>query len=331
MPQPTPGDVHVAAALTDIAVAYMQDESVYIADKIFPVVPVNHQTDLYYVWSKADFFRDEAQLRADATESAGTGMNLNTQTYSAKVWALHQDLGAQVRANADPSVDLDMASTKMLMQKMLIRRDRVFVSKYLTTGIWGTDVTGVAVGPAAGQTVQWNDAANSDPFADIALGQTVILQNTGQEANVLVLSWPVYQALRMHPLVIDRIKYTSPAFAGKITPQILAEAFDVEQILVSKAIYNTAAEGQAANMSFVMGKSALLANRPSAPGLMVPASGYTFAWSGLATGYNNLGIATYQIPMPWRGVKTVRTEVEMAFDMQVVGADLGYFFSSIVA
>lgn len=331
MPQPTIGDVHVAAALTDIAVAYMQDESVYIADKIFPVVPVNHQTDVYYVWSKADFFRDEAQLRADATESAGTGVNLTTQTYSAKVWALHQDLGAQVRANADPAVDLDMVSTRQLMQKMLIRRDRVFVSKYLTTGVWGTDVTGVAANPAAGQTVQWNDAANSDPFFDIALGQTTILQNTGQEANVLVISWPVYQALRMHPLVIDRIKYTSPAFAGKITPQILAEAFDVEEVLISKAVYNTAAEGQAASMTFLMGKSALLANRPKAPGLMVPASGYTFAWSGLAPSFNNMGIATYQIPMPWRGIKTVRTEVEMAFDMQVVGADLGYYFTSIVA
>jgi len=27
----------------------------------------------------------------------------------------------------------------------------------------------------------------------------------------------------------------------------------------------------------------------------------------------------------------VRTEAEMAFDMQVVGNDLGYFFASIVA
>jgi hypothetical protein len=35
--------------------------------------------------------------------------------------------------------------------------------------------------------------------------------------------------------------------------------------------------------------------------------------------------------MPWRGIKTVRTEAEMAFDMQVVGNDLGYFFASIVA
>src|SRR6202020_3366007 len=106
-------------------------ESNYIADKVFPLVPVQHQTDLYFVWSKADFFRDEAQLRADATESAGTGVGLTTQSYSAKVWALHQDIGRQIRANADPAVDLDMGSTRQLMQKMLHRRDLEFVRHIL--------------------------------------------------------------------------------------------------------------------------------------------------------------------------------------------------------
>jgi hypothetical protein len=60
------------------------------------MVPVQHQTDVYFKWSKADFFRDEAQQRADATESAGTGVNVSTASYAAKVWALHQDLGTQI-------------------------------------------------------------------------------------------------------------------------------------------------------------------------------------------------------------------------------------------
>lgn len=330
MPEPVYGDVHVAAALTDVAVAYLQDESYYIADKIFPMVPVQHQTNVYFVWSKADFFRDEAQLRADATESAGSGVNLTTQTYSAKVYALHQDIGAQVRSNADPAVDIDVVVTRQLTQKMLIRRDRIFVSKYLTTGVWGTDITGVAATPSASQTIQWSDDANSDPFTDVATGQTTVLQTTGFLPNVLVITWPVYQALRKHPLVVDRIKYTSPAFAGTITPQLLAEAFDIEEVVVSKAVYNTAAQGVAAAMSFVAGKVALLCYRAPSPGLMVATAGYTFGWTGLIA-LNNLGIAVYQIPMPWRGISTVRTETEMAFDMQVVGSDLGYFFASIVA
>ena len=45
MPQPTLFQVHVQAALTQIAIAYIQDQSYYIADKVFPVIPVEHQSD----------------------------------------------------------------------------------------------------------------------------------------------------------------------------------------------------------------------------------------------------------------------------------------------
>lgn len=341
MPQPTVQDVHVAAALTQIATAYYQDESFYIADRVFPMVPVVHQTDKYFKWTKADWFRDEVQQRSDATESAGTGVNLETGTYSAKVWALHQDIGTQIRANADPAVDIDVASTKQLMQKMLIRRERFWATNFLATSVWGTDVTGTAAATAGapGSTTPpyWDDDANGDPFTDIAVAQTTILTNTGFMPNTLVLAWPVYQALRKHPLIIDRIKYTSPAFAGTVTEALLAQAFDIDRVLVSKATYNTSAENfqTAANVigmsgSLIAGKNALLVYSAPQPGLMIPTGGYTFGWSGF-TGLNSLGIRVAQIPMNWLGLGTVRNECEMAFDMTVVGSDLGYFFSGITS
>lgn len=331
MPQPTVSQVHVAAALTQIATAYVQDQAFYVADLVFPIVPVQHQTDVYFAFSKNDFFRDEAQIRADTVESAGTGFNLtSTGTYSAKVWALHSDIGDQVRRNADPAVPLDIAITKLLMQKMRINKDRTFATTFLKTGLWGTDNTGTAGGtPGTTTPPFWNDDANGDPFTDIALGQTTILQNTGFEANTLLLTFPVYQALRKHPLVVDRIKYTTRADASKITPELLAGAFDVDRVIVSKAVYNSAVENATGSFSFICGKNALLCYSAPAPGIMIPTAGYTFAWSGL-TNLNNMGIRVNQIPMPWRGLGTVRTEAEMAFDMQAIGTDLGYYFNGIV-
>lgn len=333
MPQPTVTDVHVSQALTNISTAYFQDNSVYVADKVFPMVPVQHQTDVYYVWTKGDFFRDEAQQRADASESAGTGVTLSTATYSAKVWALHQDIGTQIRGNADAAIDLDVVSTRHLMQKLMIRRDRIFMSTFMISTPWGANVaTGATAAsgavPGTTNTVYWDDDANSDPFTDIAFAQTTILQSTGYMPNRLLLSWNAFQALRKNPLIIDRIKYTTPTFAGTITENLLAQAFDIEQVIVSKAVYNTAAEGVAASMSFVSGKNALLVYAAPSPGLMQPTAGYTFGWAGF-TGLNNLGIRAAQIPLPWLGIGTIRNEVDMAFDMQVVGADLGFFFSGI--
>lgn len=331
MPQPTVQQVHVQAALTMISVAYLQDESFYVADEVFPIVPVEHQTDVYFKYSKDDFFRDEAQQRADAAESAGGGFNLTSNnSYSAAVWAYHKDLGAQTRNNADPAVNLDISVTKFVMQRLLIRRERFWAGQYAKTGVWGTDVVGTSGGtPGSGTPAFWNDDANGDPFTDIATGQTTVLQNTGYEANTLVLTYPVYQALRKHPLVVDRIKYTTRADAVKITPALLAAAFDVDRVLVSKAVYNSAVEGATGSYTFINGKNALLCHAAPEPGLMIPSAGYTFAWRGF-TGLNNMGVRVAQIPLPWLGLETVRTEGEMAFDMQAVSTDLGYFFSGIV-
>jgi hypothetical protein len=305
---------------------------------VFPLVPVEFQSDKYFAFSKDDFYRDEAQRRADAVESAGGGFNLNpNNTYSADVWAYHKDLGGQTRRNADPAVNMDVATTKYVMQKLLIRRDRFFMSSYMVNSVWSADYTAAAGGtPGTTTPAYWNDDANGDPFTDIANAQTTILQNTGYEANTLLKSFPVYQGLRKHPLVIDRIKYTTRADASKITPELLASAFDVERVIVSKAVYNTSAESAAAVpgvgsgvYSFVASKDALLCHSASAPGLMIPTAGYIFAWSGL-TGLNTIGVRIAQIPMPWLGLETVRTEGEMAFDMQVVGKDLGIRFAGIV-
>ena len=46
--QPNASDVHIDSPLTNISIAYMQDQKEYIADKIFPVVPVDKQGDKYF-------------------------------------------------------------------------------------------------------------------------------------------------------------------------------------------------------------------------------------------------------------------------------------------
>jgi hypothetical protein len=238
-----------------------------------------------------------------------------------------------MRRNADPAVDIEVAVTRALMQKLLIRRDRLFASKYLATSIWGTDITGVASAPTASQVYQWSDGANSDPFTDVAAGQTAILQNTGQEANVLVLGYPVYQALRKHPLVIDRIKYTMQADARAITPELMAAAFDVDRVVVAKATYNSSNEGRRRRpTAFAVGKVALLCHallRRRAHGPV----GWLHLRMGRPRGQQrrrHLGLVRAGSE-PRRPGSTVRCETEMAFDMKVVGSDLGYFFTSIVA
>ena len=63
MAQPTPSDVHVNAPLTNVSIAYMQDQTDFIADKAFPGIPVKKQSDRYYSYDKGNWFRAKAQRR----------------------------------------------------------------------------------------------------------------------------------------------------------------------------------------------------------------------------------------------------------------------------
>jgi len=123
MPQPNVNSVHVDAILTNISVAYLQNQNNFIADKVFPIVPVDKKSDKFFTYTKNDWFRDEAQRRADATESAGSGYNLSTDTYSADVWAFHKDVGDQTVANADAPLNPLREATEFVTRRLLLPRN----------------------------------------------------------------------------------------------------------------------------------------------------------------------------------------------------------------
>jgi len=332
MPQPNVNNVHIDAILTNISVAYIQNTANFIADQVFPTVPVDKKSNLYFKYTKDDWFRDEAQRRADGTASSGSGYGLTTDNYTADVYAFHKDIGDQTRANADNPLNPDMEATQFVTQRLLLRREVQWASDYFTSGVWGTTVTGTTTANNIGTI--WNDyvlsptSYTSDPIAEVEIAKATILQTTGYEPNTFVLGYKVFQTLKNHPLLVDRYKYTQ---AGAIvTEDLLAQLFGVDRVLVAKAVVNTGAEGNNApgneNMNFVAGNSALLCYTAPNPGLMTPSAGYTFMWTGVSGGLGTtVGVSRFRM----EELKADRVEGEIAFDNKVVAADLGYFWSGI--
>jgi hypothetical protein len=326
---PTPGDVHVNQPLTNISIAFLQNASNFVSSRVFPNIPVSKQADRYYTYDRGDFNRDEMELRAPSSESAGGGYKLdNTPSYYAPVYAFHKDIPDQVRANADAVLSPDREATAFVTHKALIKREKLWVSKYFNTGIWSFNRTGVAGSPGASEVKQWNDAT-STPIANVRAMKRAIAESTGFEPNKLVVGRPVYDALIDHPEIVDRIKYGQTAGAPAMSSaQVLAQLFDVGEVLVMNAIENTGKEGQSNSHSFIGGKAALLCYAAPAPGLMTPSAGYTFSWNGLlGSGAEGNRISSFRM----EHLKSDRVEIEMAFDQKLISADLGAFWTTVVA
>ena len=323
---PTPGDLYVSRPLTAISTIYIQNAANFIADTVFPQVPVQEQSALFFQYSMADFYRIEAAERAPGSETRGSGFDVNlSPVYYARVYAVHKDLDDYTRAAAQAPIQLDQAATQWVTQQLLMLRETKWVQAYFTTGVWGTDLTGVAGAPGAGQFRQWSDYTNSDPIGDIGTHALGIAGATGYKPNILVLSPYVYQILKNHPQVLDRIKYTQ---RGIVTEDILAALFDIDRVVIPFAIQNYSKEGQAASFDFIYGKHALLLYASGNPSLVQPSAGYTFTW----TGYLGAGLAGNRIKR-FRIEQNAsdRIEGECAFDMKIVAPALGVFFSTAVA
>lgn len=322
---PTPSDRHISQALTSISLAYSQDQNEYVARRAFLEVPVDKQYDKFYEFNLADWVRIQMKQRAPGTESQEGVYRLSNKTYAADVFALHKNIPDAERANADSIFDLDSEATEWLTGQALAKEESDFVSNYMKTGVWGTDIAGVASGPGAGQVIQW-DSANGDPVKDIDAGIQTIKQNTGQRANVLVLSDPVWRKVKNNPNVRALISGGATADQPAIVMKsLLARVLELDEVLVTGAIQNTAKEGQTGSFGFIAPKGALLLHRPRVAGRMTPAAGYTFSWRGYLG--NATAISKFRIDTR----KSDRIEIEAAYVQQITGQGLGYYWTTIIA
>lgn len=322
---PTMQNAHIDRALTNISVAYMQDANAFIADKVFPIVKVKRQSDVFYVYNKGDFMRDEAALRGAGTESAGGDYGVEAaDPYYCRKHAFHKDVTAEERANYDEPLDADRDATDFVTQKMLIRREMEWASKFFKEGIWGKEISGAA--SASGNNVVYWDEPTSNPIKDITDAGVEMASKTGYKPNTLVLSPFAFNALKNHEDVLDRVKYTQK---GIVTADLLATLFEVDNVYVAWSVVNTAAKGKTDNVNFIMGKHALLCYSNPTPALKKPSAGYIFAWTGLE-GSGAYGNRIVRLPMDMLGLGTERIEGEAAFDCKQIAADLGVFFKNIV-
>ncbi len=324
--QPSRSDVHVNGPLTNISLAFMQNTSAFVAAGVFSNIPVMKQSDLYFTYDRGEFNRDEMQERAPATESAGGTYTIGEDNYFAKTYAYHRDIPDMVRANADSPISLDREASLYLSHKALLNRERNWVAKYFVTGVWTNEEVGVASSPTPGTDFIYWDSDDGTPIEDVRRARRTVLESTGFMPNVMVLGRPVYDALLDHPDIIGRLDRgqtpTGPAIANR---EALAALFELEEVMVMDAIYNSAKKGQTASHSFIGGENALLCYRAPAPGIMTPTAGYTFSWTGLfGAGAQGGRVSRFRLD----AIKSDRVEIELSYDQKLVSADLGFFFLS---
>jgi hypothetical protein len=318
MPLPTSRDVHVDQLLTNISISYTNQT--YIADSIFPLVPVRKQSDIVPKYDQSYWFRDEAKLRAPGTYADEGGYAVDTSdTYFCPRYSFAKGIPDETRDNADAPFELDREATEYVTDKLQMRRERAFATDFFTTSTWTTDKTG-----GTDFTV-WSNYAGSSPLVDVTAYKDTVEALIGREPNKFVIGKEVLVQLQWHPDLVDSIKYTQK---GILTQDMIASLLGFESLLVGRTIFTSTKEGTAeasVTYSRIWGKHGLMVYVPSSPSLRTPAAGYTFVWQRVP--------AAIQYIVRHRDDRAEKDIVEANsyFDQKATAARAGLFLSGAVA
>lgn len=320
-------------ALSNMALAYYQSDEKSFAKTIFPICPVSQSSDNYYIFSKEDLLRDNWHRKPAYGKVDPAVLSEDTETYTCVVDQMIMGIDQIRQTDLNRRMGPGTANTKQQRTKTMagqanIHQDSWFARKFFKKGVWSQEFAGVdSTTPASGQFIKFSNG-NSDPVAFVDDKKTTMEESTGRAPNRMALGVNVFNALKKHPAILERVKYGgSTANPASVTLNVLAQLFEIEQITVQRSIMNTAGPGQEAKMEYIGDPDAfLLAYATNTPSIEEPSAGYIFTWDMLGDG-NLLPVLNYPGE---HGTHAEFIEGLMAMDMKKTADDLGMFFAEAV-
>jgi len=308
MASPTVKDVHIDGVLTKISVGYSNGQ--YIGRILCPACPVDKRSDNYYVFGKENFNREASTLRTSGKPAQEVDYSLSSDSYSCKNHALKEYVPKDVEDAADTPLKPRNRATKNVTDRLLLDEEYEVAASLFSATVITNNVT-------LDGTDQWDDFANSNPISDIETGKQSVFDLIGKEANLIAMGKQVWDEVKNHPDLLDRIKYS---MKGIITEQLVAEVFGVQNLVVGKVLYNTAKEGQTFSPAHVWGKKVLVAYVEPKPALESPTLCYNFMFQDFQT-------------RTWfdEDRKSTAVEVENIRDIEIVDVNAGYLIVDAVS
>ena len=321
-------------ALTNIALSYFQNSKNYFAKAIFPICRVPLSSDIYYVFDKGDLLRDGWQRKPEYGTVMPVVVSEHTGIYNCQVDQMRMGISnireTDLKRRQGPGIARDPRKqrTRTIAEQANIHQDRLFAEKFFKSGVWANEWTGIENTTTTGNQFIKFSNGNSDPIKFIADRKLEMHQQTGRTPNKLAIGANVFNALCQHEGILERIKYGgSTPNPAQVNKNVLAQLFEVDELVVMMSIYNQAKQGAEDDMQFIGDPNGLLlAYATDAPSVEEPSAGYIFAWDMLGDG---------QI-MPIRnypgepGTDSEYIDGLMAYDMRKTADDLAVFCKDVV-
>ncbi len=294
----------VDQVLTNIARGFTNAS--HVATKLFPIVSVTKEGGKIPQFTKEAFkiYNTERAIRAKSNR-------INPESRETIDYVLTEhDLEYPIdyRELEEDILPLRLHATTVVTDGISLRLEKLAadIVQNLATYPTGNKVT-LAAGDKFTNT-------SSNPFLIFSTAKEAVRSKIAQRPNVCVLGASAYSALKEHPAVLDRIKYTQSAV---VTTEILRQLLDFDELYVGDAVF----ANDAGVFSDIWSDNVILAYVPNAS-KDIPRSYYEPAFAYTLKKKNNPVVDSYT-----EGGKVEIVRNTDIFIPKVVGSDAGYLIN----
>lgn len=255
-----PSEFKTRTALEQLTLKIMNDRKDFVADEVFTPV-YTPEKDIFKVYQYDGRELRDVDTASDSKSSAAkVDYGVFARDRNTTLHKLGIDIDPRDEKVFDGAVaDVSSDAAEALASHLLIRRERAFVTLATTAANYPASLTKSLVDASTRLT-----DAGGDIEAEAEVAHTAIRTACGKAPNAACLSWTGLQKLRRSPSVVARVKYAGEG-NRRASEEVIRELLGVDELVISKAVYNTAAEGAARSMSDIWGDDLLFFVKDSSP------------------------------------------------------------------
>lgn len=261
----------LAGALEEFDLEY--NEAGFVGLKIAPVIEVDRQSGQYAKIPLAAMLQSrDARRNSDGSypRISGTG---DKDTYATEDYGLEERVDDRRSAIYSDMWDSEVLAAQRVRYSIMEAHEQRVIDAVLGSG---TPLTSTASGAL------WS-VAGTDVIAEVRAAKLRIRAKCGKMPNVMVVDEEVIEYLLSNTGILDRYVGASDRTAKSITVTGLAAALNLDEIVVSKSLKNTAVAPKAAVLASQWDKTvAMLLVRQNGAGnrdTRRPRLMNTFHWS----------------------------------------------------
>jgi len=262
---PKRASIHIDAPLSNLAVQYRNLQ--FVADMVFPIVPVVKESDKYYIFGREEL-KEVDTHRAVGTASNEIDWDVTTGSYSAEEYSLRKLLADRTVRNADAPIRPRITTMNKLMRLIMLGYEKRVMNL----------VTGSALASyRSNPTIKW-DGTSPTIESDVDTAKASVRLNAGVEPNRILMNDQVKDVVKRDSTVRNLIRYTIQGSAGQ---ELLVNG-DLPPVLwnlavtLAMAAEDTAKKGATASISRIWPDDVLVWYAEPSPSLEALSLGYTF-------------------------------------------------------